>query len=415
MQRKDLLAATYKNLPLNSKASSENILNTWASVINSILLQINENDLQGISIAVPGPFDYNKGICLIKGLDKYDGFYGIQAVDSIINRLCVREKQLLVAFHNDAHCFAVGEAVFGAAKNYSKIIALTLGTGFGAAFYSCNCIITEGKNVPENGELYNIPFKEGAAEDYISTRWFLQTYWEQTGEKLPGVKELYERAEKDIIAQNIFSEFGKNLGQILVPFILSFEAECIVLGGNISKAGRYFLPTLQKQFAEHSCGPKILFSSLGEKAALMGSAQLLTEKMLPVTDPQSKTLRKTNQFLIPLEQPGTPKDRYDIYPAFPLSGDYMEAGYTALAEAIKDKQTVIIEGYAGVFWDEIVTSLNAVFIRQDRKVTWYCADAAFKSEKEIDEMLKPYLGGDDPIFGTIYPGILIQRPGIIPF
>ncbi|HKG67288.1 MAG TPA: ROK family protein, partial [Segetibacter sp.] len=408
MHRKELLENSYKDVLVNSKASSEHSLNNWITVIEDILLQIDENSLQGISIAVPGPFDYNKGVCLIRGLDKYEGFYGINVRQSILNRLNIPGKELPVIFNNDAHCFAAGEAVFGAAKNYSRLIALTLGTGFGAAFYSCNRVITQGKNVPKNGELYNIPYKAGISEDYISTRWFLQTYQQQTGEKLHGVKELYERAEKDVTARNIFSEFGKYLGQILVPVILSFEAECIVLGGNISKAGEYFLPSLQKQFEEHNCNIKILFSSLGEKASIMGSAQLLTEKMLPVSDPQSKILRKTNQVLIPAEKPDSPKGSYDIYPAFPLSGDFMETGYTALAEAIKDKQTVIIEGYAGVFWDELVTSLNAFFIKQNKKVTWYCAEAAFKSEEEINEMLEPYLGGDDPIFGTIYPGELID-------
>ncbi len=408
MQRKELLANTFKNLPINSKASSEDILNAWASVITGILSNTNYPCLQQISIAVPGPFDYEKGICLIKGLDKYDGFYGVQAAPSIINRLGLIQKQLAVTFYNDAHCFAVGEAVFGVAKNYSKLIALTLGTGFGAAFYSCNRIITEGKDVPENGELYNIPFKEGMAEDYISARWFLQTYQHKTGKKLYGVKELYERAEKDVIARNLFVEFGKNLGQILVPFILSFQPECIVLGGNISKAAEYFLPSLQKQFEEHNCNIEILFSSLGEKAAILGSAQLLTEKILPETDTQPKALRKTNQFLIPAEKTINATDSYDIYPAFPLSGNFMEAGYTALAEAITDKQTVIIEGYAGVFWEELVSSLNAAFVRQNKKVTWYCTDAAFKSEDEINKIIEPYLGVDDPLFGKIYPGNLID-------
>nr|WP_281166883.1 ROK family protein [Segetibacter koreensis] len=408
MQRKKLFTETYQNVPLDSKASPDDILNTWCFLIKSILSQINESELQGISIAVPGPFNYERGICMIEGLDKYDGCFGIDVAHSIINRLSLLQKQLTVTFYNDAQCFVVGEAVFGVAKSYSKVIGLTLGTGFGAAFYSCNCLITDGQQVPKNGELYNVPFEGGMAEDYISARWFLQSYEQKTGKRLDGVKELYERAENDVIARNLFIEFGKNLGKVLAPFILSFDAECIVLGGNISKAAKYFLPSLQQQIEDQNCNIKILFSSLAEKAAIMGSAQLAYEKIQGKTDNGVKILRKTNQFLVPLERPVNTIKGYDIFPAFPLSGAFMQTGYATLAEAIKDKKTVIIEGYSGVFWDEMVSCLNAVLTRQNKKVTWLCSDAGLKSEEEINKMLEPYLGGDDPLFGIIYPGELID-------
>ena len=406
---KELLPDTYKNIAVNSKASSGDILNTWTTLIKDILSQmpINNTAIQGISIAVPGPFNYEKGVCLINGLDKFDGLYGIQTTQSIINLLGVSPKQLCVTFFNDAHCFAIGEAIFGAAQNHSKIIALTVGTGFGAAFYSAGRIVTEDKNIPRNGELYNMPFKEGMAEDYISARWFLQKYTQQTGEVLHEVKELYEKADKELIARNLFAEFGKNLGQVLVPFILSFQPECIVLGGNISKAQKYFLPSLKKQFEENQFNTKILFSALAEKAAIMGAVQMGIAKTQAETDIKREALRKTNQFLAPLERFEV-KNIYDIYPAFPLSGDNMQAGFTALAEAIKDKPTIVIEGYSGVFWDEIVNCLNAVFIKLNKKVKWYCSDAALKSEPEIDKMLAPYLGGDDPLFGKIFQGGLID-------
>jgi len=392
---------------VNSKDSSQNILNTWAAVIDDIRSQIDESALVGISIAMPGPFDYEKGVCLINGLDKYEGLFGIQTAQSIINRLKLSQKQLSVTFFNDAHCFATGEAVFGAAKNHSKIIALTLGTGFGAAFYSSHRIVTKDKYLPENGELYNVPFKEGMAEDYVSARWLLQTYRQQTGEALYGVKELYEKAEKDAAARNLFAEFGENLGQVLVPLISSFQPECIILGGNISKAKKYFLPSLQKQFEENRLNIKILFSSLNEKAAIMGSAQMAFEKIQSEKDAHPKTSRKTNQFLAPVLKPHV-KDSYDIYPAFPLSGNSIGTGYAAFADAIKDQQTIIIDGYGGVLWDELVNSLNVVFTSLNKKVIWYDAGAAFKSEVEINKMLEPYLGGDDPLFGKIFPGELID-------
>jgi len=53
-----------------------------------------------------------------------------------------------------------------------------------------------------NGEITNarlnvLPFKHGMAEEYLSARWFIQTYQQYTGIQVNGVKELADRYYED--------------------------------------------------------------------------------------------------------------------------------------------------------------------------------------------------------------------------
>ncbi|CAF4206546.1 unnamed protein product, partial [Rotaria magnacalcarata] len=53
-----------------------------------------------------------------------------------------------ISFYNDATCFAVGEAMSIQHKAYQRILALTLGTGFGSTFIDQNEIIKNRCDVP---------------------------------------------------------------------------------------------------------------------------------------------------------------------------------------------------------------------------------------------------------------------------
>ncbi len=93
---------------------------------------------------------------------------------------------------NDASAFAVGEAWAGSASGSNRSLAITFGTGFGSAFISNKIPVVDGPEVPRIGCVYHLPYKDGIADDYFSTRWFLGRYKAITGKELKGVKELAE-------------------------------------------------------------------------------------------------------------------------------------------------------------------------------------------------------------------------------
>src|SRR6185437_13398567 len=198
----------------SSAKSAETILNEWADAIHDSLKKLNGHVLRGIGIALPGPFDYREGISLIKGVNKYDALYGINIKEALRNRLNI-EYDLPIIFENDASCFGLGECISGEAKGFKKVIAITLGTGLGASFIKENKIIQNGDGAPQGGYLYNCPFKNGIAEDYISSRWLMDEYLRITGKSLT-VKKISEKGKinKEKKAINIFLKLSENIAEL---------------------------------------------------------------------------------------------------------------------------------------------------------------------------------------------------------
>lgn len=110
--------------------------------------------------------------------------------------------------------------------------------------------------------------------------------------------------------------------------------------------------------------------------------------------------RKTSQILLPVEKHETAAGRYDIYPAFKLENGSISEGYGSLAKRISNAKNVIIDGYIGIFFDEFKRELDKELYSLGIKPIWFDVQAARKSEEEIEAMVEPFLGGDDPIFGT---------------
>ena len=191
----------------------------------------------------------------------------------LINHLGLA-RDFPIRFLNDASCFAIGEAWLGDAANYERIITITLGTGFGTTFIKSRLPVAGIEGIPDDGFLYHIPFQNSIADDYFSTRWFLKEYKKKTGNQLSDVKELVSLAKTDSKNLEIFEKFGKNLGGFLVPWITRFNADCIVLGGNISKSFSFFQKQMAEQFELNGLQTAICLSKTEETAALFGSAKL---------------------------------------------------------------------------------------------------------------------------------------------
>ncbi len=116
------------------------------------------------------------------------------------------------------------------------------------------------------------------------------------------------------------------------------------------------------------------------------------------------TYRKTGQALLPLTKPNPSPGSYDLYPSFPLGDGAIEAGYDELAAQLAARlvqhPNMVIDGYVGVLWDHLREELDQALRRLSVQPTWTCVDCALRPPAEIDALLAPFLGGDDPLFGT---------------
>jgi glucokinase len=271
-----ILRDTLSEREVNNQAKANAIISVWTKVLNGAFSKVNAGSVKGIGFAMPGPFDYMKGISYIKGVAKYENLYGFNIADAISSSLDVPDD-FIVRFMNDASSFAVGEAWAGAAAGVSHSMSITLGTGFGSAFISNRIPVVDGPDVPKLGCIYHIPYRDGIADDYFTTRWFIGEYKKRTGKDMKGVKDLANLAYTDKAAMNLFTDFGTRLGVFLAPWLNRFGAELLVIGGNISHAYNLFGEVFEKSLKNEQCKCRVALSSLKEDAAILGSAYLLDD------------------------------------------------------------------------------------------------------------------------------------------
>lgn len=280
----NMLKESLAEVKVDNQASANEILDKWAGTISESIKSINREKLIGIGFAIPGPFDYKNGVALLKNVAKYDSLYGINVGDELKKRLDL-SSDFPFRYSNDALSFAVGECWSSKASNYKNVVAITLGTGFGSAFLTNGVPVIEGDRVPESGYVYHIPYKNGIADDYFSTRWFLGEYKNRTGTVCNGVKEIADRVGNDGTAKTLFDDFGSNLANFLVPVLATFDADCLVIGGNISRAYPLFSAAFHRVLNERNVNIETMVSELMESAAMVGSARLLDDEFWTKMEP----------------------------------------------------------------------------------------------------------------------------------
>ena len=398
-----ILQDTFCKEKVDAQGEGSIIISQWLNTLQKTLEKLPACDLRGIGIAMPGPFEYNQGVSLIDGVNKYHGLYGMNIGAAFKSRLDTWQD-LPITFENDAACFGLGESFSGEAASCRKIIAITLGTGYGATFISDHHILKEGDGIPPDGVLYNSPFKGGMAEDFISARWIISEYDKLSGK---GRKEPREIAEQGILfndtaARKVFADFGANLALSLLPWVRSFGADGVVLGGNISQAHPLFLPALRSVLEQENIHCKLILSGNMELSAISGAAHLLPMETLSKNKQTAYAdWRKSSQLLMPqqvLYGTGTAGE-YDLYPFRRLGDDTIFRGYASLAEWISRHKTVIIDGYIGNDWKAIREQLTTFLDRQSVRVLWYETFAFEKPEQQIEGLVSPFLGEPGDVWG----------------
>lgn len=253
-----VIDSTLKRERVSSTDSAEVILQSWVNALSSLIIKSSEETIT-IGIAMPGPFDYEQGISLMKGMQKYDSLYGMNIREILAERLGIPGGHII--FINDAEAFLRGELASGAASDFERAIGVTLGTGLGS---TSNC---KGETVDVNRAF--VPFLDSIAEEYISTRWFLRRYKELTGKESKNVEELLATADQEI-KDELFEEFSTNLASFLNDFIADENPQVLVVGGNIARCWDHFFDKLQDKIVNKTV--VIRKTEMWEDAALVGAA-----------------------------------------------------------------------------------------------------------------------------------------------
>ncbi|MBE8722431.1 ROK family protein [Sphingobacterium pedocola] len=254
----EILSSTIKRVSFNSQENAKSIFQYWADNIQNCLNEFNDEITQ-IGIAMPGPFDYENGIALMKGQNKYDSIYKLNTTEGILNAL--KDKHMEIRYINDAAAFLQGEIFASKRNNEDRILGITLGTGLGSAVWSNN-------EKAYDADLWNSPYKRTIFEEYLVTRWFVNRFLALSGSKEPGFKEITQHHENTEALEQLLAEYRKNLKDFLHFFSEKYESKKFIIGGNITKA--WDLINKDRYFEDF----EINLGKYEEKAAIIGAASL---------------------------------------------------------------------------------------------------------------------------------------------
>lgn len=211
------------------------------------------------------------------------------------------EQRLLlpVVVTNDANAAALGEKLFGGAKESDHFVVITLGTGLGSGFVIDGKVLYgRGSFAGEVGHQVLFPDgrvcgcgRRGCSETYVSATGMVRTAVELMSEwmedsvlrdypvrELSSKKVFLAAQAGDKLALEVFRRTADHLGQVLVDTMLFSNPDTIFLFGGLANAGDLLLEPLRESFERRSLASfkgsaEIRLSELPEAdAAILGAA-----------------------------------------------------------------------------------------------------------------------------------------------
>ena len=217
----NLLEETAGQIPSDANGEYEHFLQVLRKVI---ALGREKENFQKASVSIPGPFDYFTGTSQMR--HKFTALYG-KTISTPFE-----EAGIEVHYLHDSTAFLLGEA---APEDGSSPCGIMLGTGLGFAMMREGRICVNAAQTPAL-TLWNMPWKDGIAEDYVSQKTLLSLYG--GAESVRAIADAARGGDEKAI--RTFHEVGKNLSDILCFILPRLGCDSLVLGGQISKSADLF-------------------------------------------------------------------------------------------------------------------------------------------------------------------------------
>ena len=238
----------------------------------------------GIGIGSTGPLDPLTG--RFENLDTIPQWSGASPVDDL-----AREFNVSVAMENDADAGALGEATWGAGRNKSRLIYVTVGTGIGGGIIFDGHLYrgVDGAHpevahqvIDVNGPPCSCGLRgcwEALACGPGMTKW-MASHSEYKGGPGLTARRIYEHAMAgDPLAARAVERENFYLGIGLANLVNLFTPDAVILGGSVMKSAGVFLKDIRKVM-QQGCRfvpldkVNLSLASLGDDANLIGAARV---------------------------------------------------------------------------------------------------------------------------------------------
>jgi len=210
-----------------------------------------------------------------------------------------------VRLANDANCFALAEAMFGAGRGRKVVVGLILGTGIGGGVVvdgrvldGLHGIAGEWGHNPMCGE--HTPCycgRRGCVETVISGPALERFYAGRTGRRL-SLPEIAARAAKgERPAAATLSRLQAKFGEAIAAVINIVDPDAIVIGGGVGNLDLLYTEETRKAVLRHLFNMEVrtefLRPTLGDSAGVFGAAMLTSSSRPAAAQGGSPPARRT--------------------------------------------------------------------------------------------------------------------------
>ena len=196
-----------------------------------------------------------------------------------------------VRLENDANCFALSEAVDGAAANARVVFGVILGTGVGGGLVVAKTLVGGRNHIAGEWGHNPLPWagdderpgaacycgRAGCVETFLSGAGLAREYCRQGGGEATA-EEIAEAAERgDKAALAALDRYEDRLARSLAALINIADPDAIVLGGGLSNIARLYerVPPLVERYAfSDAIDTPIRRARHGDSSGVRGAAWL---------------------------------------------------------------------------------------------------------------------------------------------
>lgn len=245
--------------------------------------------ISAIGLGTPGCVDINNGYLM----GNTPNFKYWRDVD--IKKYLAKHFDIPIFIDNDANAMAFGEFLFGAGKNFSDIICITLGTGIGGGII-INKKLFRGSRFA-GAELGHMSIHydgkkcrcggTGCWELYASATAMIENYISKSSTtKSITTREIFNQYKKgDELACEVVQHEVEMIAAGIANLVNIFNPERIIIGGGLSQAGQWFIDKIKKVLKKRAMkeslnSVKIFSAELGNKAGWLGAAALAYKQCL---------------------------------------------------------------------------------------------------------------------------------------
>ena len=210
-----------------------------------------------------------------------------QAILQDLESLLKREVRIA----NDANCFALSEAVDGAAAGAAVVFGVIIGTGTGAGIVVNGRLLTGPNGIAGEWGHNPLPWPEdaerpgpacycgrhGCIETFLSGPGMAKLHRHDTGEMLDPETIVERAAAGDALCELTLQRYENRLARSLALVINILDPDVIVLGGGMSNIGRLYenVPRLWGRYVfSDQVDTRLVRNQFGDSSGVRGAARL---------------------------------------------------------------------------------------------------------------------------------------------